>query len=173
MATLVLDPAPAELGALVERRRRCGLDRFDEVWEGVLHMIPAPSFEHAGITSQLMELLGPPARAAGLIPTMGGFNLGQSESDYRVPDGGLHRPGASGVWLPTAALVVEVISPGDETYDKLRFYARHDVDEVLIVDPGERTVEWRALAAGSYERTERSGVIELGAAELGREIDWP
>lgn len=26
----------------------------------------------------------------------------------RVPDGGLHRPGASGTWLPTAALVVEI-----------------------------------------------------------------
>ena len=34
-----------------------------------------------------------------------GFNLGESEEDYRVPDGGLHRPGATGVWHGTAALV--------------------------------------------------------------------
>jgi Uma2 family endonuclease len=173
MATLVLDPPPAELRALLERRRRDGLDRFDEVWEGVLHIIPAPSFEHARITSQLMELLAPPARAGGLIPTMGGFNLGESERDYRVPDGGLHRPGASGVWLPTAALVVEVVSPGDETYDKLQFYGRHNVDEVLIVDPGKHTVQWLALSGGHYGPIARSSLIELAADELARLIDWP
>jgi len=32
--------APEEL--LAERRRK-GHDRFDEVWEGVLHMLPPPS----------------------------------------------------------------------------------------------------------------------------------
>jgi Uma2 family endonuclease len=173
MATLVLDPLPAELRALLDRRRRDGVDRFDEVWEGVLHMIPAPSFEHARITSQLMVLLDAPARAAGLIPAMGGFNLGESEHDYRVPDGGLHRAGAAGVWLPTAALVVEVVSPGDETYDKLVFYAEHKVDEVLIVDPDKRSVEWLALAAGRYSRVERSGLIELGPAVLAQRIEWP
>lgn len=173
MATLVLDPPPAELRALLERRRREGLDRFDEVWEGVLHMIPAPSFEHARITNQLMELLSPPSRAAGLIPVMGGFNLGESERDYRVPDGGLHRPGATGVWLPTAALVVEIVSPGDETYAKLAFYAKRGVDEVLIVDHEERSVEWLALEGGEYAPIERSALIELGPAELAGRIDWP
>lgn len=48
-------------------------------------MIPAPNFEHTRITSQPMELLGPPARAAGLTPTMGGCNLGESESDTGFP----------------------------------------------------------------------------------------
>ncbi len=81
---------------------------------------------------------------------MGGFTLGESEQDYRVPDGGLHRAGAAGVWLPTAALVVEVVSPSDETYAKLAFYARHRVDEVLIVDPDTRSVEWLGLEPGEY-----------------------
>ena len=61
MATLVLDPAPAGLRALLERRRRDGLDRFDEVWEGVLHVISASSFEHARILTQLLEVLAPRA----------------------------------------------------------------------------------------------------------------
>jgi Uma2 family endonuclease len=136
-------------------------------------MNPAPSFEHARITSQLMELLGPLARARGLISGMGGFNLGESERDYRVPDGGLLRPGAAGVWLPTAALVVEIVSPGDDTWEKLAFYAKRRVDEVLIVDRVERRVEWLRLSAGEYARTERSGLIELGPAELAARIDWP
>jgi Uma2 family endonuclease len=173
VATLVLGPPPPELQALLERRRRAGVDRLDEVWDGVLHMIPAPSFERARILSQVMELIGPRGRAAGLIPASGSFNVGESKHDFRVPDAGLCRPGASGVWLPTAALVVEIISPDDETYAKLPFYAAHEVDEVLIVDPEKRTVEWLALAAEGYRPAERSRLIDLSAPELARQIEWP
>jgi Putative restriction endonuclease len=173
MATLVLGPPPPELQALLERRRRSGVDRLDEVWEGVLHMIPAPSFEHARVTQQLAVLLDGPAGTAGLLPAIGEFNLGESEHDFRVPDGGLHRPGTSGVWLSTAAVVVEIVSPGDETWEKLPFYARHHVDEVLIVDPEKRTVDWLALTDNEYRAVERSGLIELGPRELAEQIDWP
>ena len=173
MATLVLGSPPPELEALLERRRRAGADRLDEVWQGVLHMVPGPSFEHALISQQLAELLGPPARAAGLLAAMSEFNIGESEHDFRVPDGGLHRPGASGVWLSTAALVVEILSPGDESWQKLPFYAAHDVDEVLIVDPAERTVAWLGLREGAYRPLRRSGLIELGPTELAEQLDWP
>ena len=98
MPTLVLGTPPPELEALLERRRQAGVDRLDEVWQGVRHMVPGPSIEHADISQQLAVLLDGPARAAGLRPTMSEFNLGESEYDFRVPDGGLHRPGASGVW---------------------------------------------------------------------------
>jgi Uma2 family endonuclease len=104
---------------------------------------------------------------------MGGFNLGTSEQDYRVPDGGLHRPGAAGVWLPSAALVVEVVSPGDETREKLSFYARHEVDEVLIVDHAQRSVEWLALEHGDYAAIEHSRLTELGPDALARHVTWP
>jgi Uma2 family endonuclease len=173
MSTVVLDSTAPGLEELKERRRRSGLDRLDEVWEGVLHMVPAPTYEHAVIAQQLAELLGPPARAAGLEPAMGEFNLGESEHDFRVPDGGLHRPGASGTWLPTAALAVEIVSPDDETWQKLPFYAAHRVDEVLIVDPAERSVHWLARTGEEYREAERSALIELGPAELAERIDWP
>ncbi len=173
MPTLVLGSPPPELEALLERRRRAGVDRLDEVWQGVRHMVPGPSFEHARISQQLAELLGPLASAAGLLPTMSGFNLGESEHDFRVPDGGLHRPGAGGVWLSTAALVVEILSPDDESWEKLPFYAEHDVDEVLIVDPMHRTVAWRALRGREYQPVQRSELIELGPAELAEQLDWP
>ena len=169
MSTVVLESTP-ELEALKERRRRSGLDRLDEVWEGVLHMVPAPSHAHAAITQQLAELLGPLARAAGLEPTMGEFNLGESEEDFRVPDGGLHRPGAGGVWHPTAALVVEIVSPEDETWQKLPFYAAHGVEELLIVDPQERSVHWLALADREYRDVERSRLIDCGPGKVAEEI---
>jgi len=173
MPTLVLGTPPPELEALLERRRRAGVDRLDEVWQGVRHMVPGPSFEHANVAQQLAVLLDAPARAAGLIPTMHEFNLGEGEHDFRVPDGGLHRPGAAGVWLSTAALVVEVRSPGDETWQKLPFFAAHHVDEVLIVDPAERAVTWLGLRDGKYEPAGHSGLIELGPSELAAQLDWP
>jgi Uma2 family endonuclease len=173
MRTLVLDPFTAGFDELLERRARSGLDRLDEVWGGVLHMIPAPSLAHARIAQQLAELLGPLARAAGLEPAMHEFNLGHSERDFRVPDGALHRPGAAGTWLPTAALVVEIVSPGDESWEKLPFYAAHNVDEVLIVDPLERRVHWFALAGDEYSDVRHSALIDLGPNQLCEQIDWP
>jgi hypothetical protein len=173
MPTLVLGTPPPELQALLERRRQAGVDRLDEVWQGVHHLVPAPSYEHARITQQLAVLLDGPAHDAGLEPAMGEFNLGESEHDFRVPDGGLHRPGAAGVWLPTAALVVEILSPGDESWQKLPFYAAHGVDEILIVDPTERTVTWLGLRDGEYHPLQHSGLIELGPVQLDEQLDWP
>ncbi len=173
MRTLILDPPTAGLEELIARRRRSGLDRLDEVWQGVLHMVPAPGEAHARITQQLAELLGPLARAAELIPMMGEFNLGESEHDFRVPDGGLHRTGGWGTWAPTAAVVVEIISPGDETWEKLPFYGARQVDELLIVDPVERKVNWLAFDHGDYRPVERSSLIDLGPADLAGAIDWP
>jgi Putative restriction endonuclease len=67
---------------------------------------------------------------------------------------------------------VEIASPGDETQQKLPFYAAHQVDEVLIVDPAERAVHWLALAGGEYRPIERSRLIDLGPSDLAEHIDW-
>ena len=172
MATLVLDPATPELEALKERRRVSGLDRLDEVWEGVLHMVPAPSHEHGRLAVQLVRLISSAADAAELEMT-DACNIGNSEKDFRVPDLALHRAGAGGIWHPTAALVAEIVSPGDETWQKLSFYAAHGVDEVLIVDPAQRSVHWLGLAGGEYEEIKASGLIGLARGELVERISWP
>jgi Uma2 family endonuclease len=173
MPTLVRDPQPVEFEQLLERRRQLGQDLLDEVWDGVYHVNPAPHSRLSDIQQQLAEILGPPARAAGLRPRVAIFNLGEP-NDYRVPDGGLLRPGEDAVYLPTAALVIEIVSPEDETWDKLGFYASHKVDELLIVDPRERRVHWLGLGpAGEYRSLEMSGLIELGGAGLADRIDWP
>jgi Uma2 family endonuclease len=173
MSTVILGPNPPEIDLLIESRRRSGIGRLDEVWDGVLHMVPAPDDLHATIAQQLAEILGPPARDAGLFPTMHEFNLGDSLDDFRVPDGGLHREPGWGIWEHTAPLVVEIVSPGDETWEKLPFYAAHRVDELLIVDPRERAVHWLGLEGDRYAPIERSAVIDLGPAELAQRLDWP
>ncbi|MGH2854777.1 MAG: Uma2 family endonuclease [Solirubrobacteraceae bacterium] len=172
MRTVVLDPSTASFDEMLERRRRSGIDRMDEVWDGVLHMVPAPTGRHAQIEWRLARLLGPLAERAGLRAG-GQFNLGDSEDNYRVPDGGLHRTPATGTWHSTAALVVEIVSPGDESWEKLPYYAAHNVDEVLIVDPAKRTCDWLGLREGEYRPIERSAVIDLGPGELAEQIDWP
>ena len=66
-----------------------------------------------------------------------------ADDDYRVPDIVISRPanrshrGVDG----TAELVVELRSPGDESYEKLSWYAARGVTEMLIVDPATRRFE--------------------------------
>ena len=169
--TLLIDPAPAEIAEVLERRRRIGADRFDEVWRGVLHMVPGPGDVHALIEWQLPRLLGAPADRTSLLLS-GQFNLGDAD-DYRVPDGGLHRHPGWGTYAATAALVIEIVSPDDETWQKLDFYAAHGVEEILVVDPQKRSIDWLTLEDGQYRHTERSALIELGASELAARIRWP
>lgn len=171
MRTIVVaDPPPADFEQFLERRRRSGADRFDELWEGVLHMPPAPDLRHADLQGQLIVLLDAQARMRGLR-AVGNFNLGEPE-DYRIPDIGVHRR-PEGLYSHTAAIVVEILSRGDATPEKLPFYAAHGVDEVIIVDPDERTVRWLALDAGEYRPTDCSEVLDVAAADIAGQIDWP
>ncbi len=172
MRTLLPDPPPADFEQLLQRRRRWGADRHDEVWKGVLHMSPEPSRAHLDVQQQLAVILDGPARAARLVPGIGGFNLG-TEDDYRAPDGGLFRERSTAIWNPTAALCLEIVSPGDESWEKLPFYAARHVDELLIVDPVKRTVDWLALEHGDYRAVDHSRLIDLGPAQLAEAIDWP
>jgi Uma2 family endonuclease len=59
---------------------------------------------------------------------------------------------------PTAALAVEIVSPGDESWEKLPFYAAHKVEQVLIVDPATHTCHWQGLhKAGTAPRSSAAG----------------
>jgi Uma2 family endonuclease len=107
------------------------------------------------------------------VPLLQVFAVGEGRDNYRAPDGGLHRTQPRGVWQRTAALVIEIVSPGDESWDKLPFYAAHEVDEVLIIDPAEHAVHWLGLSGGEYQPIERSTLIDIGQSDLAEQIDWP
>ena len=53
--------------SLLDERRRLGLDVFDEVWEGVLHMVPPPSGEHQRLGSELIASFWSLAKQRGLV----------------------------------------------------------------------------------------------------------
>jgi Uma2 family endonuclease len=132
--------------SMLEERRRLGHDRFDEVWEGVLHMVPQPTSVHQRIEASLSEALKRIAVARGFECL---WNLGlhdpkvPTQTSYRAPDvvvfarTHLSMRGVEGV----AELVVEIISPNDESRDKLPFYARVGVREVWLLDPAKKTIE--------------------------------
>ena len=172
MKTLVLGPLPGEIERFVERRKALGQDTYDEVWEGTYHMSPAARVTHGYLDDQLARLLGPYADKAGLVGT-GPFNLGQPD-DYRVPDRGYHRNlDRRLVYLPTAAVVVEIVSPDDETFEKLPCYAAHGVEEVLVVEPEESKVRVLGLGEGQYEERGTSAVLGVSAVEVARAVRWP
>jgi Uma2 family endonuclease len=169
VTTIVRGPRPPELEAWLERRRRLGQDRRDEVWEGRYVVAPEPDSGHGELQMALGDILRPVARRRGLRMTAT-FNLGVPD-DFRVPDAGLI-PGPHGVWHDTAVLVVEILSPDDATFEKLDFYTSHGVQELLVVDWRRRSVRCFALQEDQRER-DRSDVLDRTTAELEVEIDWP
>ncbi len=168
--TLIPDPLPVEVEALLERRREWGADRHDEVWEGVLHMSPPPSSRHELLVVQLTAALLPLAKAQGLA-VLGAAGIGVKDN-HRVPDLTLLRPPIEPQWQPTAALAVEILSWREPATKKLDFYAAHHVDELVIIDPDKHEVDWLVLREGAYQPVQRSDVIDLSAAALAQRIDW-
>ena len=127
---------------LLEERRRLGVDRWDEVWEGELHMVPPPAERHQSLGSELLIALHPLVRELGLKIAYE-IGLFAADDDYRVPDLGVYRPDqASARGLEgTAELVVELVSPGDESRAKLPWYAARGVREVVLIDRDALAVE--------------------------------
>jgi Uma2 family endonuclease len=132
--------------SMLEERRRRGHDRHDEVWQGVLHMVPPPSYGHQRIESELLIALAACAKRRGLrvVVEAGLFHPAVADnSDYRQPDlmiavpTAISKRGVEG----RAHLVIEILSPHDESRAKLPFYAAVGVEEVWLVDQRRFAVE--------------------------------
>ena len=77
------------------------------------------------------------------------------------------------LWNPTAAMVVEVVSPHDESWLKFDHYAAHGVDEVLIADPQDSTLHLFVLVDGGYQPADVSALLGFTVPELHASIEWP
>lgn len=157
-----------ELEAMIERRRTNGLDRYDEWWKGVYHVVGGPSPERGVLSALLVELVGPRARSVGLQAATT-VNLGIDKVDTRTPDIGVFRPDTertSRAYLATAELVVEIMSPDEIRGAKLDFYAEWNVTEYLEVGLPVGTIRLLANRAGTWEPIEASEVIDLTVAEV-------
>lgn len=141
MPTLITDPGLEE--RLREVRKATGADRYDEVWEGVYHMPPMPNDEHQQIVLEMGYALHSTVGIPRLGQVRAGINVSDREEgwehNYRVPDIAVFLHGGRArnrdtFWLGGPDFVAEIISPGDDTRDKLPFYAQIGTREVLLID---------------------------------------
>jgi Uma2 family endonuclease len=154
-------------------RRRLGHDRGDEVWDGVLHMVPPPTSIHSRRGTDLVIALSPIAKRRGLEvwgDQAGVFRAGARKLDYRIPDAAISRPShVKRRGLEGAVLVVEVLSSNDESRDKLPFYAKIGAREVWLVEPATLATEIYELIGERYVRVPFVGGIARSPA-LGIEL---
>jgi hypothetical protein len=144
----------------LEQRRRWGADRWDEMWEGVLHMPPAPNIHHQSFEFRLAKWLDAHWACVAGRGIYLGINVappGGWPKNYRIPDIVLLDADCPAKdcdeYLqgpPTVA--IEIHSPGDEAYEKLPFYTKLGVPEVWIIDRDSRAVEIHALHGGVQKR---------------------
>ncbi len=164
--------------SLLDERRRLGMEKFDERWEGEWHFVNPPKSWHALLNGDMLVVLRPHADRAGLRSTADALGVFAADNDWRVADQAYVRPeqiveeGVTG-----AELVVEFRSPGDESYEKLPFYAGSGITEAMIVHRDRRFELYRLDGAGGYQPIEDGRSTVLGVTFSTVEgpklrIDW-
>jgi Uma2 family endonuclease len=141
MSTLIRNPDFEE--QLRAERHARGLDRWDEVWEGVYVMPPYPNDEHQEIQAAFVGIFQLCVKWAGLGEVRAGVNVSDRIDDwsknYRCPDVAVFLNGTTAKnlqthWLGGSDFAIEIVSPDDSSRDKLDFYASVGVRELLIID---------------------------------------
>jgi Uma2 family endonuclease len=127
---------------LAERRAR-GLDRWDEVWDGVYVMPPLPNDQHQEIQGALVTAFQIAIKWPGLGEVRPGVNVSDRKVDwrenFRCPDvtvflNGTRAQNCGAFWFGGPDFAVEIVSPDDSSRDKLDFYAKVGVRELLVID---------------------------------------
>jgi len=161
---------------ILKWRTRTGVDRWDEMWEGVLHMPPMPNRTHQEFEWALETWL----RAHWARPrgnkVYHQINLASVDgwpNDYRIPDLLLLTPDRFDIdhneyFEGPPTVVIEIRSPGDETIEKMPFYAKLGVPEAWIVDRDTKVPELYVLRHGNYERRvpDDEGWVSSPATEI-------
>jgi Uma2 family endonuclease len=141
MATLVIDPYIEQ--QIRAQRAEWGADRLDEVWEGIYIMTPVPNLEHQDIATGLSTIFRVVIQWAGLGVVYQEVNVSDRErgweQNYRVPDVAVVLNDTRARFCDTHLcggpdFLIEIISPDDRSREKLKFYAKIGVRELMIVD---------------------------------------
>ncbi len=176
--------------ALIEQRRASGLDRYDEVWDGVYVMSPSADINHQDLAGELTATLKLVIDWRGLGRTLPGANVSDRRKDwthnYRIPDvliflneNSAENCGA--FWLGGPDLAIEITSPDEHTLEKLGFYAKVRTSELLVIDrdPVRLSLYRRLCDPQSQEarmelvaQTSRSGISRIASIALGIDFEW-
>jgi Uma2 family endonuclease len=137
-------------------RKNSEVAQWDEMWNGVLHMPPMPNRLHQNVAKDLLIYLDRhwSKRTGGRVHQEVNLTTLEDEAtwtlNFRIPDLVLLDPPRFAIdkneYMAGAPLVViEISSPGDETYDKFPFYAGLGVPEVWVIHRDTRTPEIHLL----------------------------
>lgn len=143
--------------AFLAERERLGQHKLDECWEGEWHLVNPPRAWHNLLNTDLFVLLLPLARRRGMVSTCEAMGMFAAENDWRIPDQ-VHCQvdHVTDAGVVSAQLVVEVRSPGDDSYAKLPFYAARGVAEALIVHEDRRVELYRLRDDGAMVQVEQA-----------------
>jgi Uma2 family endonuclease len=128
---------------VIADRKARGIDQHDEVWDGVYFVSPIASNEHQDILGGLTVVFRTVVDAAKLGVTFPGVNVSDQEIDwrenFRVPDAAVFLAGnraenRDSHWYGGPDFAVEIVSPNDRSHEKLAFYAKVGVRELLVID---------------------------------------
>jgi len=137
------------LNSIIKERKRLGIDRYDEVWEGMYVMPSMPNNVHQELLDDLGDVLTEVVKQAGLGKKYQGANVSDRrkrwKQNYRVPDMVVVLNNSRAVDCGTyffggPDFLVEVESPGDDTEEKVPFYSKIGVRELLIIHCDSRTL---------------------------------
>ena len=141
MPMLIRDPGTSK--KLIARRKALGVDGHDEVWDGVYVMPPMANDEHQQVIARVTAILQDVIGWSGLGEVRPGVNITDLDKhwkkNYRVPDVAVFLRGCKAInrnthWLGGPDWLAEIVSPGDESRQKLPFYAKVGVREILLID---------------------------------------
>ncbi|HEY4234657.1 MAG TPA: Uma2 family endonuclease [Lacipirellulaceae bacterium] len=150
---------------ILKWRRRVGIDRYDEMWEGVLHMAPSPNREHQDFEGELefwLRLHWAMPNGCRVYHEINVAEAGMWPDNYRIPDLVLLTPARFDIdrneyFNGGPDVVVEIRSPDDESYEKFAFYSKVGVCEVWVLDRDTRQPEIFELTGDGYESLRPAG----------------
>ena len=154
---------------IIHRRRRLGLDRKDEVWNGRYIIMPDPDNVHQDLVGSLLTVLRIVISWAKLGNAYPGCNISDREdkwtSNYRVPDVTVFlndnpAENRNTHWLGGPDLAIEIVSDNDKSRKKLDFYASVGTRELIIVDRAPWQLELFRLTNGELISVGKSSVTD-------------
>jgi Uma2 family endonuclease len=140
---------PLLVADIIKDRQERGIDKYDEVWDGVYVMPPLATNPHQGLVSFLTAILFEVVQAANRGQVFAGANVSDRRSDwkknFRCPDVAVILNEGRAVdcgthWYGGPDFLIEIQSPGDETEKKIPFYTGLMVRELLIIQRDSRNV---------------------------------
>jgi Uma2 family endonuclease len=149
MGTRLLIQDAGVFDQLVAERKRKGIDLYDEVWEGMYVMPSMPSNAHQLLVGDLGDIFREVVKKAGLGQSYPGANVSDRrkgwKDNYRVPDLLVVLKDSRAVDCDThffggPDFLIEIESPGDDTEEKVPFYGKIGVRELLIIHRDKRTL---------------------------------